>query len=225
MLDPSLGRIAGDFFASVMLVAEAGEAGQTDPATLRGQLVTQLDAVSKHPVATALEPMELEDARFALAAWADELLVRSAWSGADVWAADLLQTRLFRTNRGGDEFYERLGRLRPDQNAARQIYFLCFCFGFEGQLIGQEPERRALMQQHYDMLRAAGKARDLVNAGQLSPEAYQLEVHLEPPSSGSLGRILSRWGLLSAALLLGLWVVLAVFSRRVPLPPAHWIGG
>jgi type IV/VI secretion system ImpK/VasF family protein len=223
--DPSLGRVAGDFFASVMLVVEAGEAGQVDPSTLRGQLVTQLDAISKHPVAAALEPMELEDARFALAAWADELLVGSAWPGAGSWSSELLQTRLFRTNRGGDEFYERLGRLRPDQNAARQIYFLCFCFGFEGQLIGQEPERRALMQQHYDMLRAAGKARDLVAAGQLSPEAYQLEVHLEPPASGSLVRILSRWGLLAAGVLGVLWAVLAVLARRVPLPPDHWLGG
>jgi len=223
--DPSLGRVAGDFFASVMLVAEAGEAGQVDPATLRGQLVTELDALAKHPAATALEPMELEDARFALAAWADELLARSAWPSAAVWASDLLQTRLFRTNRGGDEFYERLARLRPDQNAARQIYFLCLCFGFEGQLIGQEPERRALMQQNYDMLRAAGKARDLVTAGQLSPEAYQLEVHLEAPTSGSLVRILSRWGLLAAGVLFALWAVLAVLSRRVPLPPDHWIGG
>ncbi len=219
MAEQTLGRLAGDYFASVLLVAEAPDGQHTEPANLRAQLVGQLDSLARHPVAQSLEPQELEDARFALVAWADETLLRSGWTARTQWGRELLQLQLFRTNRGGDEFYERLARLRPDQNAARQIYFLCLAFGFEGQMIEQQAQRQALIQQHYDMLRAAGQARDFLSTGQLSPEAYQLEVHLEPPASGSLGRILLRWGGIAAALLFVLWGILSLLAGRVPLPP------
>jgi type VI secretion system protein ImpK len=218
--EQTLGRVAGDFFATVLLVADAPDEHYVDPSQLRAQLVSQLDTIAKHPVATSLEAQELEQARFALVAWADEILLRSRWPGRDEWAQELLQLRLFRTNRGGDEFYERLARLRPDQTAARQIYFLCFAFGFEGQLVGEESQRQTVIQQNYDMLRASGLAQDLVvTTGQLSPEAYELEVHLDPPSSGSLARIALRWGGLAALIFGLLWGVLTFMAGRVPLPP------
>ncbi len=220
----SLARVAGDFFATVMLVSEAGANASAEPSGLRSQLVAQLDALSKSPEAMALEAQELEEARFALVAWADEMLLRSEWPGAMAWSEDLLQTRLFRTNRGGDEFYERLARLRPEQSEARLIYFLCFCFGFEGQLIDHDAERQVLVQQHYDMLRAAGKARDQISSGQISPEAYELEVHLTPPTSGSLVRIIGRWAAIAAGLFVVLYGVLFIMASGVDLPPPSWQG-
>jgi type VI secretion system protein ImpK len=217
--EQNLGRVAGDFFASVLLVSEAPEEQFTDAASLRAQLVSLLDVVSRDPLAQSLESQELEDARFALVAWADETLIKSSWPGRGDWSQDLLQQQLFRTNRGGDEFYERLERLRPDQNAARYVYFLCFAFGFEGQYVGDEAQRQAIINQCYDMLRAAGLAKDSITVRQLSPEAYNLEVHLEPPSSGSLIKILARWGG-GAALLFGvLWGILTYLAASVPLPP------
>ena len=178
-----------------------------------------LDDLARHPVALALAPQELEDSRFALVVWADETILGSGWVGREQWGHELLQLQLFRTNRGGDEFYERLNRLRPDQSAARLIYFLCLAFGFEGQMIEQPEQRRALMQQNYDMLRAAGLARDVLSAGRVSPEAYELEVHLEPPASGSFGRVLLRWGGGAAVLFALLWGILTLLAGRVPLPP------
>jgi type VI secretion system protein ImpK len=216
--EPTLARLAGDFFATVLLVADAPEGPGPDPANLRGQLVNRLDALSRHPAVQAVEAQELDDARFALVAWADEVLLRSHWPGRDEWAQELLQTRLFRTNRGGDEMYERLARLRPDQSAARRIFLLCFAFGFEGQLVDQPQQRQALIQQSYDMLRAAGQLRDLVGIGRLSPEAYELEVQLKPPSSGGITRVLLLWGGAAALLFVLLWAVLAVLAAGVPVP-------
>jgi type IV/VI secretion system ImpK/VasF family protein len=217
--EQTLGRVAGDFFASVLLAAEAGGALHIDASNLRSQLLQQLDVISRHPIAQAMESQELEDARFALVAWADEVLLANDWPGHDVWSQELLQQQIFRTNRGGDEFYERLARLRPDQNGARLIYYLCFEFGFEGQMVGDDARRQVVIDQHYDMLRAAGQAKDSISMGQLSPEAYDLEVHLEPPSSGTVARVLLRWSA-AAALLFGLlYGILALAAARVPPPP------
>lgn len=219
MAEPNLARLAGDFFATVLLVADAPQGQGVDPANLRAQLVSRLDALSRHPTAQAMGAQELDDARFALVAWADEALLRSHWHGRDEWAQELLQSRLFRTNRGGDEMYERLARLRPDQSAARRIFLLCFAFGFEGQLVDQPQQRQALIQQHYDMLRAAGQVRDLVTVGRLAPEAYELEVQLKPPSGGGITRILLLWAGGAALLFVLLWAILATLAAGVPLPP------
>jgi len=218
VVEHNLGRVASDFFATVLLVTESNSRQSVDPADLRGRLVSYLDYLTQHPLARNLESQELEHARFGLVAWADELLLRSDWAGRDQWAKELLQRQLFGTNRGGDEFYERLERLRPDQNAARMIFFLCFVFGFEGQLTGQEAELRAKIQQHYDMLRASGAARDPIHMGRIAPEAYQVEVNLEPPSSGSIGRILLRWIAIAGVIFLLLWGVLEFFAGRIPQP-------
>ena len=219
MAAASLGRAAGDFFARVLLVHETPGAIHVDASQLRAQLLGDLAALEAHPLAQRLDPQQLDDARFALVVWADELLLKTPWPGRDAWAHDLLQMRLYRTNRGGDEFYDRLARLRPDHGEARLVYFLCLVFGFEGQLVGAEPERRALLQQHFDLLRASGLARDLVTADRLSPEAYALEVELEAPSSGGARRILLGWTAAAALVFVLAWGALRLLAERVPLPP------
>ena len=219
MAAASLGRVAGDFFARVLLVHEAPGAAPPDASPLRAQLLDELAALDAHPFVQRLDAQQRDDARFALAVWADELLLKTPWPGRDAWAHDLLQMRLYRTNRGGDEFFDRLARLRPDHGEARGVYFLCLVFGFEGQLVGDEPARRALLQQHFDMLRASGLARDLVTAERLTPEAYALEIELEPPPSGGARRILFGWAAAAALVFVLAWGALRLLAERVALPP------
>lgn len=221
MAASTLARAADDFIARVLLVAESPAESGFDASRLRAQLLADLAALDRHPSAQHLDAQELDHARFALAVWADEQLLESSWSGREAWGHEMLQMQLFRTNRGGDEFYERLSRLRPGENQARLVYFLCLVFGFEGQLVGDEASRRALIHQHFDMLRAAGVARDLVTSDRLSPEAYELEVHLEPPSSGAARRILVGWTLLAATFFAIYWGGLWLMAQRVPLPPGN----
>ena len=77
----------------------------------------------------------------------------------------------------------------------------------------------ALIQQNFDMLRAAGYATDLITQGQLSTEAYNLEVHLEPPSSGTVLRVVLRWGGGALLLFALFWSILTFMASRVALPP------
>jgi type VI secretion system protein ImpK len=193
--------------------------GATSPAALRGEMLRLLEAFAKDPAARSVAPDELEDARFALVAWVDESVLRSGWPGREEWLRELLQMQLYRTNRAGNEFYERLARLRPTQTAAREIFLLCLAFGFEGQYAGHDAERRALIAQQLDALRAAGRALDPVRESPVTPSAYEVEIRLGPRGRGRIGRALLVLAA-GVALVWGvLWVILRLIVGDTPLPP------
>jgi type VI secretion system protein ImpK len=216
---PHLGRIAGDFIATVLLFESAPEAQRPESGVLRSRLLGALDQIAKHPGMQAIPADEFEQARFALVVWADEVVLRSEWRGRDEWFQDTLQLQLFRTNRGGNEFYERLELLRPEQNHAREIYFLCLCMGFEGQWAGHEPERRQIIQQQYEILRASGHAVEIAAASPLAPPAYDLEIDVGDGGGRGLSRIFLSWTGAALAIFGALWLILIWASSRMPTPP------
>ena len=214
-----LGRIAGELFGSVLLFSEAPEAQRQSLPALRNQILGLLDAIAKHPDAQQIPADELEEARFALVAWADETLLRSDWSGREEWLRELQQLQLFRTNRAGDEFYDHLARLRPDQNSAREIYFLCLVLGFEGRYAGHQAERTEMMRQQFELLRVSGHALDLAGTAPLAPPAYELEIRVRGGGGRGLWPVLLTWLGAAAGVFAVLWLVLRLMAAGVPLPP------
>ena len=148
-------RAARDLAAFVSAFG-AGEAGrELSASALNNQLLGMLDRFAKSDDLAELQPDDINECRFALVAWIDEVIHRSNWPGRAEWAAEPLQKRLYRTSRAGNVFYEHLQRLRPDQLRVREIYLLVLTLGFEGQYSDQPAERRALIAHQYDTLRAA----------------------------------------------------------------------
>ncbi len=186
---------------------------------LRSHLLGLLDGFAKHPDAHGLPPDEVEEARFALVAWIDEMLLRSDWSGREEWLREPLQLQLFRTNRAGDEFYEHLARLQPHQNQAREVYFLCLVHGFEGQYAGQAAERGELIRQQFEFLRVAGHALDSATATPLAPPAYELEIVLPPAAGRRLWPVMLAWFGLVAGVSFVAWAILQYLAGQVELPP------
>lgn len=78
-------------------------------------------------------PAEVDDALYAVVAWADEMLLAAAWDGAAQWQRHLLQRRYFDVHTAGVGFFERLDRLGAQQNDVREVYFLCLGLGFGGR--------------------------------------------------------------------------------------------
>ena len=214
-----LGRIAGDLFGFVLLFGEASEAQRPSLPALRNHVMGLLDSIAKHPDAQRIPADELEEARFALVAWADETVLRSDWSGRDEWLRELLQLQLFRTNRAGDEFYDHLARLRPDQNHAREVYFFCLVLGFEGRYAGHQAERAEIMRQQFELLRVAGRALDLAGAAPLAPPAYEMEIRVRGAGGRRLWPVLLSWLGAGAGVFALLWVVLRLLAAGVPVPP------
>ena len=218
MAERRLARLAGDFIAYVQLLAQAPAEAMPAAAAARSQLLALLEPVSKGGASDGVASDEVEEARFALVVWADESLLRREWAGRSEWQQRTLQLELYRTARGGNEFFERLARLRPEQNSAREIYLLALVLGFEGQYAGAQAERQALIQLQFETLRSAGHARDSMVETPVTPSAYELDISL-PSSAG--------WGVLGwlgvgvvglGAIYLLLWGVLALVGGDVPLP-------
>ena len=87
---------------------------------------------------------DLDAARYAVAAFLDEMITSSPWPHKDAWASQSLQYRLFGTNVAGEEFFSRLESLRsaiPPNPDVLEVYHLCLALGFEGQyrLNGSKP--------------------------------------------------------------------------------------
>jgi type IV/VI secretion system ImpK/VasF family protein len=214
-----LGKLASEFIGTALLFREAPEEHRLDPSTLRGHLLAHLDAFMRHPIAQSI-PEEAEEARFALAALADEMIIVSNWSYKEQWSKDSLQLALYQTNRAGDEFYDHLAKLRPDQNQAREVYYLCLASGFEGQYAGRGAERVELMRQQYEMLRVAHRTLEIATARLIAPPAYDgIEIKVHASSGRRLWPVLAGW-MATVALCFGAaWITLYLIAGRVPLPP------
>ena len=126
-MSASLVHEAGDFIAQVLLIPQAPEGALPDARPLQDRLTQALEALRRVP---DVAPDELEEARFALVAWADEVVLSSSWSGREQWEAASLQMQLYRTTKAGAEFFDHIAALRPDQHAAREVYFVLLALGF-----------------------------------------------------------------------------------------------
>lgn len=193
MRKESLGRIAGDLIGYVQLFRDAPDSARPSSEDLRSHLLNQLDAIANSNTARSMDQSELDLARFFLVAWADETILRSNWSGQAGWSNALLQTHLFATNKGGDEFYARLAALPPEFNQAREIAFLCLSMGFEGNLLGNESARHELIRQQYETLRVAGMATDSSAPRYLAAPAYNLEIEVHGGQGRSLLPVVGTW--------------------------------
>jgi len=215
MAQDRLTRLAGAYIAYVQSLA-AGAAFPA-PEALRNQLLTLLG-----PLATAtpagMAQDELEEARFALVAWADEVILKSSWPGHEEWLRAPLQMQLYRTTQAGNEFFAHLARLRPEQSSAREVYFTVLALGFEGQYQGAAAERRAVLAHAYEELRAGGQLLETAREEQLAPDAYALEIELPRRAASGLWLGLGGVGLGMVAVYGLLWLVLRVVSADVPLP-------
>jgi type VI secretion system protein ImpK len=78
---------------------------------------------------------DITDARYALAAFIDEQILRSSWPGRQGWMSQPLQLIYFNENTAGEGFFHRLETIQTQPHRAHvlQIYFLCMALGFKGR--------------------------------------------------------------------------------------------
>lgn len=75
------------------------------------------------------------EAKYAIAAFTDEQIFRSAWPGRSQWMGQPLQLLYFNENTAGEGFFQRMAMLQsqPQRAHVLEIYYLCLCLGFQGQ--------------------------------------------------------------------------------------------
>jgi type VI secretion system protein ImpK len=139
---PTLAELADDIFLLVLGFRE--RANSIDYSTLYQGVLSLFDELDKKAKALKADPEDISDARYALAAFVDEAVLRSQWAGKEQWADNPLQLHLFETYLAGEGFFERLEKLRARGESAvevLEIYYYCLVLGFEGKY-GMEGKER-----------------------------------------------------------------------------------
>jgi len=83
-------------------------------------------------------------AKYAVAAYIDEMIISSRWQHREQWAARPLQYDFFSEYVAGEGFFKRLDAIRralPMDPDLLEVYGLCLMLGFEGQYRLHERER------------------------------------------------------------------------------------
>ncbi len=76
---------------------------------------------------------DYDQARFAVFAWVDEVILSSNWSQKNRWQGEQLQRIYFQTTDAGELFFKRLNDLGPHQRDVREVYYICLALGFMGR--------------------------------------------------------------------------------------------
>lgn len=138
-----------------------------------------LDRLSQHmihagPVAAQVH----REARFVMAALADEIFVHEDWDGARYWLTHLLETRLFHTHSAGEVFFIKisalLSRNDPADDHLAVIYLMALALGFRGKYNGDPEGDKILLHLRnrlYEVIRSR-QPRFFIDAAHLFPDAY-----------------------------------------------------
>jgi type VI secretion system protein ImpK len=176
-----------------------------------------LDALNLAPVAAAVH----HEARFVMAALADEVFVHPRWEGTDYWLSHLLETRFFHTHSAGDTFFSRLSALLASNDPATDelavIYLNALALGFRGKYFG-DPAGDAVLNgfraRLYELIQFRNP-RLLDENGNLFPDAYICTIE------DGVARTLPdprRWVLIAIAVVIGWFGVSHLIWRTLSAP-------
>ena len=145
-------------------------AGIVQPSnSLRDTMDTLLKQMEQDAEVSGYKESPTQDAKFALAAFADETVLTASFPLRSEWEKYPLQLEYFGEQLAGVKFYERLEELMksPEENAdVIEVYYLCLLVGYKGKYkIYFEDQLRGVIDQVADCLRRANRLR----AGALSP--------------------------------------------------------
>jgi type VI secretion system protein ImpK len=105
------------------------------PDILQRRVLGLFDKMMEEGRAERIPEQDMIDAKFALSAFADEVIYHSTWPGKTQWLSNPLQLQFFGLNTAGDGFFVNLDNLHGQRgrNHVAQIYFLCLALGFQGK--------------------------------------------------------------------------------------------
>lgn len=78
-------------------------------------------------------PQDCEGAYFAVVVWLDEIVLKTSPAWVNEWRISMLQSQIFRTAIGGEEFYTRLEAIDVVNKELRQVHLFCLLMGFQGK--------------------------------------------------------------------------------------------
>jgi type VI secretion system protein ImpK len=131
----TLAEVCSDAFAFAFQLSKAQDPGEAEPIYKKvDELFRGIDLKARQNDI----PLEnVQQAKYALCAFIDEMILDSSWSCRTAWAGRPLQLAYFNDFSAGEEFYTRLDALKHTREPAKlellEVYFACMALGFKGK--------------------------------------------------------------------------------------------
>lgn len=138
-MSPEFSAAVDPVFTEVLAVIDEIEAGQTPSpedvnTRVRGLIDQAENRLGQRP--------DWELAKYALAAWVDDVLIEAPWDGRRWWEQNRLEFQLFRTAEAFTNFYLQSKKATElPRKDALEVFYVCVVLGFRG-LYG-DPEATA----------------------------------------------------------------------------------
>lgn len=143
--DQKIGKLAEVFSDLLVLgiyLKEAKDLGS--PEHLRTRLEHLFHIAEEQTRSKGISTDAHLQAKYAVAAYIDEMIISSRWQHCEQWAARPLQYDFFSEYVAGEGFFKRLDIIRrafPVNPDLLEVFALCLILGFEGQYRLHERER------------------------------------------------------------------------------------
>ncbi len=122
-----------DVFSYIFEFERCCATKQPDINEVKNGLISMLEASADYILTESVDLRDYDDARFAVCAWIDEVILHMPWTYRDSWQRNLLQNKFYGTVNAGSEFYDRLNILGHENVIVREVYFICLALGFKGK--------------------------------------------------------------------------------------------
>jgi type VI secretion system protein ImpK len=164
---------------------------------LRPAIKQLLDEFEQRSTTLRYAPNQIQTAKFALAAFADEIMLNAAFPLHEEWEKFPLQLEYFREHLAGVKFFEKLEELlkNTEQEAdVIEVYYVCMLLGLKGKYkIYMEDQLKGVVEATANELRRVGRLQET----DLSPHWRVSDQPPPPPKRG-----IPLWMKISAGVLL-----------------------
>lgn len=138
------------------------QAGLVSPSNeIRPTIKRLLDELEQRGSSLRYPGNQINSAKFALAAFADEVVLTAAFPLKEEWEKFPLQLEFFGEHLAGVKFFERLEELSNNIEAEAdvvEVYYVCMLLGFKGKYkVYAEDQLNGLMQSIADRLKSVGR--------------------------------------------------------------------
>jgi type IV/VI secretion system ImpK/VasF family protein len=192
-------ELFSELFGYVLLFEQTKQQGEFQPSydQVRRTIATLLEQEKAAAKRRGMLDSQYQEACFAVVAWADETILKhSTWKHHPEWNAFPLQLEYFQTRNAGEEFFERLERLRPEQKEIREVYYLCLGLGFSGRyFLGLEDELKLNHIRREQARQLTLPVEDVQEIDKLTPQPYEVSAPGQRPIKPPWTDLLLKVGL------------------------------
>jgi type VI secretion system protein ImpK len=180
-----LRQLFTDLIAFTVLFRESCPERPWTPVDLRDRLTALIEAQERRARGGEVPWDAYVEARFAVLAWVDEVILNSPWPGRADWQH--LMLTYYGTLNAGKQLFERLEHLPSGERDVREIYYFCLALGFEGKFaLAENPNALQELKRtlYHQLVSTSGGV--LPSDARLFPEAYRRPPPPAPPPGQSL---------------------------------------